>query len=43
MNIEKVLTSEVTNRVVTTDQLLNIHNISLNEWNIEKQIVIVGK
>lgn len=39
MNIEKVLTSEVTNRVVTTDQLLNIHNISLNEWNIEKQIV----
>lgn len=39
MSIEKVLTSEVTNRVVTTEQLLNIHDISLEEWNIEKQIV----
>ena len=39
MSENKVLASEVTNRIVTVDQLLQIYNISLNEWEIEKQVV----
>jgi predicted phosphodiesterase len=35
----KVISSEVTNRVVTVDDLLNIYSISLENWEIEKQIV----
>jgi len=36
---EKVISSEITSRVVTVDDLLNIYSISLDEWEIEKQIV----
>ena len=35
----KVLSSEITKRIVTVDNLLNTHNISLKDWEIEKQIV----
>jgi len=35
----KVISSDVTNRVVTVDQLLEIYSISLEDWDIEKQIV----
>ena len=35
----KVLTSEVTSRIVTADDLLNIYSISLDEWEIEKQVL----
>jgi predicted phosphodiesterase len=36
---EKVISSEITSRVVTVDDLLSIYNISLDNWEIEKQIV----
>ena len=36
---EKVISSEITSRVVTVDDLLNIYSISLDDWEIEKQIV----
>jgi hypothetical protein len=39
MSENKVLTSEVTNRIVTVNQLLQIYDISLDEWEIEKQVV----
>jgi hypothetical protein len=35
----KVISSEVLNRIVTVDQLLDIYNISLEDWEIERQIV----
>ena len=35
----KVITSEVTSRVVTADDLLNIYNVSLDDWEIEKQVL----
>jgi hypothetical protein len=35
----KVIASEVLSRIVTVDQLLNIYNISLEDWEIERQIV----
>ena len=35
----KVLTSEVVNRIITVDDLLNVYSISLEEWEIEKQVV----
>lgn len=35
----KVISSEVTKRIVTVDDLLNIYSISLDEWEIEKQVV----
>ena len=35
----KVLTSEITSRIVTADDLLNIYNISLDDWEIEKQVL----
>ena len=37
--INKVLTSEITDRIVTADDLLNVYNISLDDWEIEKQVV----
>ena len=36
---EKVISSEITSRVVTVDDLLTIYSISLDDWEIEKQIV----
>ena len=36
---EKVISSEITTRVVTVDDLLTIYSISLDNWEIEKQIV----
>lgn len=36
---EKVLSSEVSSRIVTEDQLLKIHNTSLEDWEIEKKII----
>ena len=35
----KELSSHITDRIVTVDQLLNAHDISLEYWEIEKQIV----
>lgn len=35
----KVISSEVTSRIVTVDNLLEIYNLSLEDWDIEKQIV----
>ena len=35
----KELSSQITDRIVTVDQLLNAHEISLEYWDIEKQIV----
>ena len=35
----KELSSQITDRIVTVDQLLNAHEISLEYWEIEKQIV----
>jgi hypothetical protein len=35
----KVLTSEITNRIITADDLLNVYNISLDDWEIEKQVL----
>jgi len=35
----KSLSSEITDRIVTVDGLLEAHNISLDNWDIEKQIV----
>ncbi len=35
----KTLTSEITPRIVTVDDLLTIYNISLEDWEIEKQVV----
>jgi len=39
MELEKIISSEVLNRVMTAEDLLNIHNISLDEWEITKKIV----
>ena len=35
----KVISSEITNRVVTIEDLLKIYDISLENWEIEKQIL----
>jgi predicted phosphodiesterase len=35
----KVLTSEITSRIVTPDDLLKVYNVSLEEWEIEKQVL----
>ena len=35
----KELSSQITDRIVTVDQLLSVHDISLEYWEIEKQIV----
>lgn len=37
--MEKVISSEVTDRIVTVEKLLEIYNIDLNIWEIEKQVV----
>jgi len=39
MSKEQVLSSDVTNKITTVDQLLQTHSISLDEWDIEKQVV----
>lgn len=39
METEKVITSEVTDRIVTIEKLLEIYNISLEVWEIEKKII----
>lgn len=39
MDTEKVITSEVTDRVVTIEKLLEIYNIDLEVWEIEKKVV----
>lgn len=39
METEKVITSEVTDRIVTVEKLLDIYNIDLEVWEIEKKIV----
>lgn len=36
---EKILTSEVSKRIVTEDQLLETHNISLEDWEVEKKVI----
>lgn len=35
----KVLSSEITDRIVTEYQLLDLYSISLNEWEIEKKVI----
>ncbi len=35
----KVISSEITNRVVTIEDLLKIYDVSLENWEIEKQIL----
>lgn len=37
--MEKVITSEVTDRIVTVDKLLQIYNIDLNIWEVEKKVI----
>jgi hypothetical protein len=39
MNIEKVISSDITNRVVTLEQLLELYNIDTLIWEIEKKII----
>ena len=39
MDNQKVITSDITDRVVTVEKLLEIYNIDLEIWEIEKQIV----
>ena len=39
METEKVITSEVTERVVTVEKLLDIYNINLDIWEIEKKVI----
>jgi len=36
---ETILTSEVTNRIVTVEDLLKVHDLSLDEWEITKKVV----
>lgn len=36
---EKILTSEVSRRIITEDDLLKAYNISLEDWEIEKKVV----
>ncbi len=35
----KVVSSEITERIITEQQLLEIYNISLDEWEVEKKII----
>lgn len=35
----KTISSEITERIITEQQLLDIYNISLNEWEIEKKVI----
>lgn len=35
----KVVSSEITNRIITEQQLLDIYNISLNDWEVEKKVI----
>lgn len=35
----KVISSEVTDRIVTVENLLSVYNISLEDWEIDKQVV----
>lgn len=37
--ISKVIDSLPLERILTAEQLLEIHNISLDEWNVDKQII----
>lgn len=39
MSETKVLSSEITNRIVTVSQLLEAYSLSLEEWEIEKEVV----
>jgi hypothetical protein len=39
MESEKIITSDITNRIITVDKLIQIYNIDLEIWEIEKQIV----
>jgi hypothetical protein len=39
MELEKIISSEILNRVMTAEDLLQIHNISLDEWEITKKVV----
>jgi hypothetical protein len=39
MDNQKVITSDITDRVVTVEKLLEIYNIDLEIWEIEKQII----
>lgn len=39
MENEKVITSEICDRIVTVEKLLEIYNIDLEIWEIEKQVV----
>lgn len=36
---EKVISSEIAERIVNEQQLLDLHNISLEEWEIEKKVI----
>ena len=36
---EKVISSEITDRVVTEEQLLELYNISLEDWDVEKKVI----
>jgi hypothetical protein len=33
----KEINIESTSRIINAEDLLNLHNISLDDWNIEKQ------
>ena len=39
MEFEKIITSDITNRIITIDKLIQIYNIDLEIWEIEKQII----
>lgn len=36
---EKILTSDISKRIVTEEHLLQVHNISLEDWEIEKKLI----
>lgn len=35
----KTISSEITDRIVTEEQLLKVYNVSLDEWEIEKKVI----
>ena len=35
----KTILSEITERIITEQQLLDIYSISLNDWEVEKKVI----
>lgn len=39
METEKIISSEISNRIISVENLIEIYNIDLNEWEITKKVV----